>query len=544
MSQSARQLLSQQLVDELKTALHERGSSFVCVSGFLYQIIISDAGPQGQLLLDLRHGQGALRQGMDSSAHCKIIIMDADLLKLAKGELSVINATCAGRLEVLGDASAVSALSDVFRILELRRSGSENAAPVRSDETTRQWRIATCVVLVLSCVLLVLLLAWPQNDDTSLGSAHLEWIANMPAPQQALIAHGSLSKLQQFLTKIFCEDSVESIHSRDIGLVAPLGTGGTLLSQVMHGLRSNASMDFEEILEQVPWLEAPSPATKVSPKLFRTRQLTHLPPQGRYVVLVRDPVKVMMAQYVELCNSTVTTYAGIAPTAIPLDIFAAGFFAWAGSPDSNQVWKYIRSWHLCCWHNPRVFWMAHEDVIQQPKTQILRLAEFMLPELPNLDLLSKVESQAERQFMLAHSEKFDSHTLFDRLPEVREAAKPGKPSWPKMQVEQDVKLDKSVERLLALRWAQIVRPATGFTSYSELRSAIQLRQTATSFESLQHQRGNLLLEFPVVFAVPALAIGSILVYMGPSRLLLAACLRWNSLRRKLFKREKHASHVV
>ena len=73
--------------------------------GFVYQIHIKSAGNQlalGDFTLDLKHGSGFLRPGMDSQADMFLSINDDDLVAMSQGKLSTFNALRDGRLTIKG----------------------------------------------------------------------------------------------------------------------------------------------------------------------------------------------------------------------------------------------------------------------------------------------------------------------------------------------------------------------------------------------------------------------------------------------------------
>ena len=66
----------------------------------------------------------------------------------------------------------------------------------------------------------------------------------------------------------------------DVFLVGVQGSGISMLTQVAHGLRSNGSMDFEDLNEVVPWFHAAllcgqdlDEAQAFKPRLYKTHQL-------------------------------------------------------------------------------------------------------------------------------------------------------------------------------------------------------------------------------------------------------------------------------
>ena len=112
-------LLCQPLIDETRRAIQEKGVSLVRQAGFVYQFDLRDGGPQGSFTLDLKHGAGALRQGVDPNPDVTFSILDADLASLGKGTLSISNALRHGRLDIKGDQLASQVLSEVLELRSL-----------------------------------------------------------------------------------------------------------------------------------------------------------------------------------------------------------------------------------------------------------------------------------------------------------------------------------------------------------------------------------------------------------------------------------------
>ncbi|WP_299849091.1 sulfotransferase domain-containing protein [uncultured Roseovarius sp.] len=184
--------------------------------------------------------------------------------------------------------------------------------------------------------------------------------------------------------------------------------GTTWMQQIVHGLRSGGSMDFDEITEVVPWLElahdmgvdvnAPQVA---APRAFKSHLgWDDIPKGGQYIVVLRDPVDAMVSLYNFLDGWRFE--AG----AISLDDFAAYYLDRA---ESNNYWTHAASW----WRQrdrPEVLLLAFEQMKGDLPRAVNLVADFMhLPDDPELRQLAT--RQAGFEFMKEHGRQFDDHLL-------------------------------------------------------------------------------------------------------------------------------------
>ena len=91
----------------------------------------------------------------------------------------------------------------------------------------------------------------------------------------------------------------------DVFIVTPPKCGTTWMQQIVHGLRTRGSMDFDEICRVVPWINmahdvgidlyAPQVA---HPRAFKTHStLDEAPKGGKYIIVVRDPCDALLSDY-------------------------------------------------------------------------------------------------------------------------------------------------------------------------------------------------------------------------------------------------------
>src|SRR6185436_4009445 len=91
----------------------------------------------------------------------------------------------------------------------------------------------------------------------------------------------------------------------DVFIVTPPKCGTTWMQQIVHGLRTRGSMDFEEISSVVPWINmahdmgidihAPQVA---NPRAFKTHStLDEVPKGAKYIVILRNPHDALVSNY-------------------------------------------------------------------------------------------------------------------------------------------------------------------------------------------------------------------------------------------------------
>lgn len=184
--------------------------------------------------------------------------------------------------------------------------------------------------------------------------------------------------------------------------------GTTWMQQIVHGLRSGGSMDFDEITEVVPWLElahdmgmdvnAPQVA---SPRAFKSHLgWDEIPKGGRYIVVLRDPVDAMVSLYNFLSGWRFE--AG----AISLAEFADYYL---GRDVGRNYWGHAASW----WRQrgrSDVLLLSFEKMKRDLPGVVSRVADFIgMPDDPALRQLAT--RQAGFDFMKEHGRQFDDHLL-------------------------------------------------------------------------------------------------------------------------------------
>ena len=185
--------------------------------------------------------------------------------------------------------------------------------------------------------------------------------------------------------------------------------GTTWLQQIVHGLRTRGSMDFDEITLVVPWLELagdlgldPDAPQAAEPRAFKSHlSWEEIPKGGRYLSMVRDPGDVLVSLY--------HFHEGwrFEPGAITLGDYARQFFL---APErGRRYWRHAASW----WRQRGrgdVLLLSYEAVCADLPGAVRRIARFIgCP--PDLGLLDLVVRQSSIGFMKAHGSRFDDHVV-------------------------------------------------------------------------------------------------------------------------------------
>jgi len=192
----------------------------------------------------------------------------------------------------------------------------------------------------------------------------------------------------------------------DIFIVTPPKCGTTWMQQIVHGLRTRGSMDFDEITRVVPWInmahdmgidiDAPQVA---HPRAFKTHEaLDEVPKGGKYICVVRDPQDALVSDYYFMEGMF------FEKGTISFEDFARAFFI-----PSRDVHKHI----LAFWNRRSdgdVLPLCYENMKADLARTIERVAEFIGIPLDD-ELKQIVLKQSDIQFMQEHKDQFEDHII-------------------------------------------------------------------------------------------------------------------------------------
>jgi hypothetical protein len=256
----------------------------------------------------------------------------------------------------------------------------------------------------------------------------------------------------------------------DVFIVTPPKCGTTWMQQIVHGLRTRGSMDFDEICRVVPWLnmahdcgidiDAPQVA---HPRAFKTHlTLEETPKGGTYIVILRNPHDALISHY-----------------------YFEGFFFEKGSIDIETFAREYYFPRQAIFNHIKAMWERRRDAdvlplcfenmkMDLPHT-VERVAEFIGIPLDD-ELREIVVRQSDIKFMQAHENQFEDHIIRKarsaamRLPMDGQLSKvrDGQVGGAKLSVPEHIKKD------LNDIWRNEITPKTGLRSYEDLMKELMM----------------------------------------------------------------------
>merc|ERR1711879_465303 len=105
---------SQAIFDAMTAAVKAKGADMVKMGGCVFQFVLSDCGPEGKFILDLKNGSGEAKAGEDPKADCTLTLADADLVAMAEGKLDGMQAFMGGKLKIKGNMMLAQKLGPIL----------------------------------------------------------------------------------------------------------------------------------------------------------------------------------------------------------------------------------------------------------------------------------------------------------------------------------------------------------------------------------------------------------------------------------------------
>ena len=300
-----------------------------------------------------------------------------------------------------------------------------------------------------------------------------------PRPAPALPA--TTDELTALTNTLFSREAAERglafrPEPSDVIITPHAKCGTTFLQQVAHQLRTRGDMDFDDISEVAPWIDlAPTlgqdldAAQVARPRLFKSHVSWHDIPKGaRYIVAFRHPRTAFESLY--------RFFSGFLFEPGSIDIET--LYRWRFPLEHEDVWAY---WvHLASWwerrDDPDVLLFCYEDMVVDRAGTIRGVAAHMDLDLDD-DLFDLALERSSREFMLAHSNRFDEAPLRRHaaerglLPFDIEARKVTEGTGSKADVLPPHLVDE-IDRT----WAETIAARFGLASYDALRAAVAHRQ--------------------------------------------------------------------
>jgi len=294
----------------------------------------------------------------------------------------------------------------------------------------------------------------------------------MTEPKRATSISEILTKFENFRTS---EGEAHGLAYQpdptDIFIVTPAKCGTTWMQQIVHGLRTRGSMEFDEITRVVPWIEMAKDmgidihkSQVADPRAFKThKDLDKVPRGGKYISVVRDPKDAMLSLY--------RFFEGwiFEKGSIPLEEFALNFYI---GTDGRGYWDHIQAlWGRRNDHD--VLPLCYENMKQDLSGTVEKVAEFMEIDLDD-ELKEIVVRQSDFKFMNEYNHKFDDHIVrFTRnavcnIPSdgVTSKVKNGNVGESKIYVSKEI-MDE-FDRV----WQEEITATTGVKSYEDLRNEL------------------------------------------------------------------------
>jgi hypothetical protein len=250
----------------------------------------------------------------------------------------------------------------------------------------------------------------------------------------------------------------------DVFIVTPPKCGTTWMQQIVHGLRTRGSMDFDEICRVVPWINmahdvgidlyAPQVA---HPRAFKTHStLDEAPKGGKYIIVVRDP-----------CDALLSNYHFFEKSSVTLEAFARGSFI-----PRRDIWRHVLSF----WDRRKdddILPLCYENMKTDLPRTIETVANFVGIPLDD-ELRQIVLRQSDIRFMQEHKEQFEDHIIRKarsaamRLPPDGQLNKVrnGQVGESKNRVSDEIK--KELDEV----WLEEVTAKIGLNSYEDLRKEL------------------------------------------------------------------------
>jgi len=255
----------------------------------------------------------------------------------------------------------------------------------------------------------------------------------------------------------------------DVFIVTPPKCGTTWMQQIVHGLRTRGSMDFDEITRVVPWINmahdmgidiyAPQVA---QPRAFKTHTtLDEVPKGGKYIIVVRDPSDALVSDYHFMEGMF------FEKGSISLEDYARGDFI-----PGREIHKHI----IAFWERRKdadILPLCYENMKADLPQTIERVANFIGSPLDD-ELKQIVLKQSDIKFMQEHKEQFEDHIIRKarsaamRLPLDGQLNKVrnGQVGEAKQKVPDEIKQE------LDHIWRAEITPRFGLNSYEDLRNEL------------------------------------------------------------------------
>jgi hypothetical protein len=281
----------------------------------------------------------------------------------------------------------------------------------------------------------------------------------------------NLDEFREFLRQD-TRDPIPVLETRpsDVLIATFPKCGTTWVQQIVHGLRTRGSMDFEEISLVVPWIErsallgldinAPQVA---EPRAFKTHlSWDRVPKGGRYLYVMRDPTDALLSFY-HFLN-------GVMFERDSVDVVEFYDAMFSRHPLYGTYWSHVRSW----WEQRRredVQILCFEDMKRDHEGAVRRIAAFIgIPA--DEDLIALATRQSTFEFMRAHERQFDDAPTTTAINQ-RTGLPPARTTKVRRgRVGDGMSLPANLRAALDEAWKREIEAPLGIRSYEDLRARL------------------------------------------------------------------------
>lgn len=278
--------------------------------------------------------------------------------------------------------------------------------------------------------------------------------------------------LMELLEQLFAseEESYRRFRPRPTDvIISPYAKCGTTwLQQIVHSVRTGGDMDFRDIYEVIPFIDAAidlgldlDADHRAEPRAFKSHYSFHEVPKGcRYLVSFRDPRDAVVSFYRFMEGWL------LEPGAVPIDEVVARRAL--DRESGSDYWDHMASW-LSQRDNPDVFLLTFEEMKTDLRGVIERIASFLELDADSARIDAAVH-HSSFEFMSAHKEPFSERMLRGRS--VALFGIPPNSNSTKIRQGKvgDHRHELSAETVKALDqiWADTIQAQFGYASYEDL----------------------------------------------------------------------------
>jgi len=243
------------------------------------------------------------------------------------------------------------------------------------------------------------------------------------------------------------------------------------MQQIVHGLRTRGSMDFDEITRVVPWINMAFDmgidiyAHQVAqPHAFKTHStLKELPQGGKYIIVLRNPSDALLSDYL-FCGGMF-----FEKDSISLETFAREDFI-----PGHDIWNHI----LAFWDRRKdenVLPLCYENMKADLPQTIERVARFIGIQLDE-ELKQIVLKQSDIKFMREHQAQFEDHIIRKTRSAAMGLPLDGQLSKVRNGVVGESKLavPDEIKKELEDIWHEEITSKFGLNSYEDLRKELMM----------------------------------------------------------------------